>query len=507
MGVKSADNRVGVMKTIDHYGIEVPFHPASSYPEFAATRNNAVGRYNPIYDSVRGLFLALGLDKDRFGTVDWNPFSGLIVPGNKVFIKPNLVSETNGIGRDVMSMITHASVLRPIIDYAYLALGGRGEIVIGDAPTADTDFHLVTVRNSLQPTFGYLSRLYRSESFSLKLMDLRYARGIEEEFAEYDPLGIEIDLKEISFLDELADREMGNLTYLYDDNSFMGKVHSRGMHKYRIAREFLESDVVIHVPKLKTHLKAGVTLCLKNLVGTVTNKACVPHLRHGTPGRGGDTHADLDLGKRILRRLGQTLQDRARSFLYLGSGLARDKASYSRGIETRYRLVRPLRGCWDGNDTIWRVALDLNRIALFADKAGVLGSAPRRRTFCLIDGIIGGEKNGPLNCLEKPAGVLCGGLDPYAVDLAATRLMGFDHSRIPLMSNAGRQDWLCDGRPVRVVSNVPGWNIGDLVRDYDTGIPDLGFLAPDSWPIRLERPGSEARRKSPRPGAARRFGL
>lgn len=507
MGVKSADHRVGVMKTIDHYGIEVPFHPASSYPEFAATRNNAVGRTNPIYDAVRNLFVALGMDKDRFGTVDWNPFAGLIVPGNKVFIKPNLVSETNGLGRDVMSLITHASVLRPIVDYAYLALGGRGEIVIGDAPTAEADFHLVTERNRLQPTFGYLSRLYRSGTFSLKLMDLRYARGIEEEFPEYDPLGVEIDLKGSSFLDEFTDREMGNLTYLYDDNSFMGKVHGRGMHKYRIARELLESDVVIHVPKMKTHLKAGVTLCLKNLVGAVTNKAYVPHLRHGTPGRGGDTRADLGLGRRIFRRLGQTLHDGTRSFLYLGSGFAGDKTGFTRGIEARYRWIRPPRGCWDGNDTIWRVALDLNRIALFADGAGVLESAPRRKIFCVIDGIVGGEKNGPLNCLEKPAGVLCGGSNPYAVDLAATRLMGFDHSRIPLMSNAGRQDWLYDGRPVRVVSNVPEWNSGDLVRDYDTGIPDLGFLPPDSWPIELERPGSEARRKSPRPGAPRRFGL
>jgi hypothetical protein len=213
------------------------------------------------------------------------------------------------------------------------------------------------------------------------------------------------------------------------------------------------------------------------------------------------------MGKRIFRRLGQMLHDRARSFLYLGSGLARDKAGYTRGIETRYRLVSPPRGCWVGNDTIWRVALDLNRIALFADGAGALGNTPRRKFFCVIDGIVGGEKNGPLKCLEKPAGVLCGGADPYAVDLAATRLMGFDHARIPLMSNAGRQAWLFDGRPVVVVSNVPEWNTGDLVRDYYAGIPDLGFLPPDSWPIGLERPGSEARRKRPRPGAPRRFGL
>lgn len=300
---------------------------------------------------------------------------------------------------------------------------------------------------------------------------------------------------------------MENLTYLYDDNSFMRKVHGRGLHRYRVARELLGSDVVIHVPKLKSHLKAGVTLCLKNLVGTVTNKAFVPHLRHGTPSRGGDTRADLGSGERAFRRLGQALQDGTKSLLYLGAGFAGDKNSFTRGIEARYRWLSPPRGCWAGNDTIWRVALDLNRIVLLADGAGVLGSAPRRKAFCVIDGIVGGEKNGPLHCLEKPAGILCGGDDPYAVDRAATRLMGFDHSLIPLLRNAARQDWLCDGRPVRIVSNVPEWNVGDLARDDDTAIPDLGFLPPDNWPIRLERPGSKLRGERQRPGAARLFGL
>lgn len=486
------DNRVAIIRTIDHYGLEVPFHPAAAYPEFWATRNKRICGFNPVYDSVRNLFLSLGLDKDRIGSARWNPLSGLIVPGNKVFIKPNLVRENNGLGRDVNSLVTHASVVRPIVDYVHLALDGRGEVVIGDAPTSEADFLAVTNRNLLQPTVGCLSGLYRSGTFDLKLLDLRYARGVEEDYPEYDHLGVEVDLGRGSFLEGLTDAEMGLLTYLYDDNVFMRRVHGRGMHRYRIAREFLESDVVIQVPKLKTHSKAGVTLSLKNLVGIVTNKACIPHLRNGSPSQGGDERADRGWRQKIAGAAMQSLHDGIRSVCYLGSSLAKDRTGFTRRIESRYRWVTPPKGSWEGNDTIWRVALDLNRIMLFADKAGVLGSTPLRKVFQIVDGIIGAEKNGPLDGLEKPSGVLVGGHNPYAVDLAATRLMGFDPGRIPLLENAGRQDWLFDGSPVAVVSNIPEWNVSDLLRDVQAR-PDLGFLPPDSWHLRLTEPARTGR--------------
>jgi len=487
------DNKVAVIRTIDHYNIKVPFDPPAPYPEFSGTKNSGVSGFNPIYDSVRRLFIALDLDKAHLASGSWNPLSGMIVPGNKVFIKPNLVGENDGIGRGQNSTVTHASVIRPIIDYVHLALEGRGEIVIGDAPTSEANFQIVTNRNQLQPTVGYLRGLYRSGTFDIKLVDLRYARGVEEEFPEYDHLGVEIDLKQGSFLEQFSEKELGNLTYLYDDNSFMTKVHNRGAHKYRIAREFLEADVVIQVPKLKTHYKAGVTLNLKNPIGVVTNKAYIPHLRKGPPSKNGDEFPDRGLMEKIADSLKQRKNNRIRKLLYLFSNLAFDKIGFTRRIEARYHLVKPCRGCWEGNDTVWRVALDLNRIMLFADKDGVMGDVLQRRVFSVIDGIIGGEKNGPLHGLEKPAGILLGGHNPYAVDLAATRLMGFDHERIPLMKNAKKEGWLFHRGPVGVVSDVPQWNIEDLSRDYDVAIPDLDFLAPDFWNIKMKRPGPTGR--------------
>jgi len=104
-------NEVAVIKTIDHYDVAVPFDPPALYPEFSGTKNNRTSRFSPIYDSVRKFFIALELDKEHIDSGKWNPLSGLIVPGNKVFIKPSLVRESNRIGQDMNSMVTHASVL------------------------------------------------------------------------------------------------------------------------------------------------------------------------------------------------------------------------------------------------------------------------------------------------------------------------------------------------------------------------------------------------------------
>jgi len=478
-------NDVAVIRTIDHYGVKVPFDPPAVYPEFSGTENVRTSDFNPIYDSVRQLFIALGLDRERVGSGTWNPLSGLIVPGNKVFIKPNMVREKNGIGQDMDSIVTHASVLRPIIDYVHLALGGRGEIVIGDAPVPEADFHLVTSKNDLQPMVGHLSGLYRSGAFALRLVDMRFARGSEESLSEFDHLGIEVDLGRASSLDAYSDQEMAGLRYLGKDNSFLTKVHNRLAHKYRIAREFLEADVVINVPKLKTHWRAGVTLSLKNLVGTVTNKSYLPHMKNGPPSKGGDEIPDTTSIGRIAGKLDRFKDNLVRGLLYSCANHVSDKAGFIRRIETGYRRLKPGQGCWQGNDTVWRMILDLNRIMLFADKNGVMRNTPQRQIFNLIDGIVAGEKNGPTLCLKKPAGVLLGGYNPYAVDLVGTRLMGFDHERIPLMRNAVKERWLVREKPVAVSSNVPEWNTGDLILDYRKITSDLNFLEPDNWQMKI----------------------
>ena len=100
---------------------------------------------------------------------------------------------------------------------------------------------------------------------------------------------VEVDLGPQSFLDELylrdvcVDFRVGD--YAPEETlSF----HSKGKHIYTIHRDVLEADVVISVPKLKTHEKVGITCAIKGTVGAVTRKECLAHYRHGNRQRRGD---------------------------------------------------------------------------------------------------------------------------------------------------------------------------------------------------------------------------
>ena len=61
------------------------------------------------------------------------------------------------------------------------------------------------------------------------------------------------------------------------------------------------------------------------------------------------------------------------------------------GYKVLRRGIRPwtpvTEGAWHGNDTTWRMVLDLARIVTYADAAGVLHDTPRRRTLVLTDGV------------------------------------------------------------------------------------------------------------------------
>jgi hypothetical protein len=118
-------------------------------------------------------------------------------------------------------------------------------------------------------------------------------------------------------------------------------------------------------------------------------------------------------------------------------------------------------GGWYGNDTIWRPVLDLNKILLYADREGVMRPERQRKFFSVVDGIVGGEGDGPVLPTPKPCGALLAGFNPLAVDLCATRLMGFDYRlfaqfemglklrKYPIMP--------FDIHSIRCLSNVSEW--------------------------------------------------
>ena len=78
-------------------------------------------------------------------------------------------------------------------------------------------------------------------------------------------------------------------------------------------------------------------------------------------------------------------------------------------------------GNWHGNDTAWRMCLDLNKIVLYGRPDGTFRAADRagRKTYLsFIDGVVGGQGNGPMDPDPLPAGAILFGADPGSVDAA-----------------------------------------------------------------------------------------
>lgn len=80
----------------------------------------------------------------------------------------------------------------------------------------------------------------------------------------------------------------------YDTNETK-KYHNKKDNIYVISKTILSADVFINLPKMKTHKLAGITCCLKNLVGTSVIKNSIPHHTEGAPENGGDKYQSLSL--------------------------------------------------------------------------------------------------------------------------------------------------------------------------------------------------------------------
>ena len=79
-----------------------------------------------------------------------------------------------------------------------------------------------------------------------------------------------------------------------------------------------------------------------------------------------------------------------------------------------------------------------------------------------MDGIIGGEGNGPMSPDPRPCGVVLAGTHPVAVDCVAAALMGFDWQKLRLLKNSFQMRELnfASFQPgeIEVVSNKPAWH-------------------------------------------------
>jgi uncharacterized protein (DUF362 family) len=81
-----------------------------------------------------------------------------------------------------------------------------------------------------------------------------------------------------------------------------------------------------------------------------------------------------------------------------------------------------------------------------------------RRSFAIVDGIVGMEGNGPIQGTPKPCGVLVMGSDLPAVDATCCRIMGIDPARVEYLQMAADRLGVTDearieqrGEPIRGV--------------------------------------------------------
>lgn len=342
-------------------------------------------RLETVKKALRECFTDMGLP----GT---NPLGSYVRPGDKVFIKPNWVAsrwrESCPHKDTLYSVITHPAMIEGVADFVAEALQGQGEIMIGDNPSIDADFDELM-------DFTQIKRLEGKYDVKTTVLDLRPL--VCDDLAKYgkrdlmspqdgDPAGtVEVNLGRDSLLYGL---DPARFRGVFDERDETVASHSGDTQLYTFARSLYDADVYISIPKMKTHQKVGATLNLKGLVGSISNKNQLVHWQVGYP----EVHGD-EYPSREAWEAGQT---------------ARVKH----------------RGAWPGNDTIWRMVVDLYK-----------AMRKRNRVYLsVVDGIVAGEGQGPFCPTGKYANTIIAGDNLLAVDYVTARYMGFDPQAIRYLS-------------------------------------------------------------------------
>lgn len=413
------------------------YRPSDAYPEYPFLSRTCARERNSIYAGVREALHLAGLDSSNYGSGKWNPLGEYIRPGMRVLIKPNLVMHDNPSGSGTDCLYTHPSVIAAVIDYVVIALGGEGSIIVADAPMQSCNFEELVKQSGL----GELIDWYREQGVDIALRDMRGLKSVAtraglRQSVINGALGKVIDLGHASSFEGLPAERIESLRITNYDPAELKKHHTPDKHEYYISTSLLEADVVVNLPKAKTHRKAGITGALKNMVGVNVRKEYLPHHANGSKAEGFDEYCVASAFKRMSDRLldirnakigkggpyahilSNLLISGLRFFGKLASG-----DSYSEGS-------------WFGNDTIWRTVLDLNKIVFHADKEGVLREEPQRRMVSLCDMVTIGQGDGPLLPVPGFWHMLAFCDDPVVHDVAMARLMGTDESLIPTVHEA-----------------------------------------------------------------------
>lgn len=371
-----------------------------------------------------------GGSSDRRGA-----FGKAIRKGAKVVVKPNFVlHENRKKDEGILPLVTHQSLIRAVV--AEVLKADPAQVVVGDAPVQSCDFAELLRATGLDV---WAVDLQERDARFLGVRDYRrticrFVDGVRRAEENLQPAEnyVLYNLGAESLLEAVTDGKNSFRVTCYDPR-LMAKTHSPGNHQYLVAREIVEADVIINLPKLKTHKKAGVTNALKNLVGINGNKEFLPHHRVGGARQGGDCYPASD----FVKRAWETVADRQN--MTRSPNRAKILATVNAQLERLMRLKGDeigVEGAWSGNETVPRMTLDLNRILLYGRTDATLAENLQRRVLHVVDAVVAGQGDGPLAPEPLALGLILASESAAAADWVGARLLGYDAGRIPLVRMA-----------------------------------------------------------------------
>ncbi len=377
-----------------------------------------------------------------------------VIGGRRILLKPNWVKHDFHPG-DACCLRTHHAFTLAVLEYVLQQQ--PASVVLGDAPIQGCRWEQMILPGFLEKVQALAAR-YR---VPVTVKDFRRMA--------FDPVHNRVEVEKNPASDYVL-FDVGRRSYLepvtrpgksqfrvsqYNPDRF-DTTHRPGMHRYCITRELFEAEVVISLPKIKTHQKSGLTNALKNIVGLNGDKDYLPHHRIGGSAAGGDSYQ----GKNLLRYWSELALDSAnRRKGKPGYKSWRRLSALLWKLSFPDKRLHQLNGAWYGNDTTWRMVMDLNLVVHYGNADGTLSDTPRRALFHFCDGIIAGQGDGPLRPEPLPLGILLLSDHAALADRCAARLMGMQPDSIPLLRAA--EAWLQD-TPQRILINGHPAGMADL---------------------------------------------
>jgi uncharacterized protein (DUF362 family) len=420
-----------IMALEDHH-VYCSSAPFTTYECPATERPLELPEWAPVTTAMlclRALFLQAGLDREKYGSPTWNPLGEIICPGDRVAVKPNWVHHRNGSGQGLECLVTHRSVIEAILHYVIKAQ--PQSVVLCDAPIQACNFEALMAACRIPELLDrFMDNDVRVELKDLRRTVRRSDRLSDVPIKGHRPLGeyILYDLGRDSSLEPITTEKTEFRVNMYDPR-VLKETHGPGKHQYLVARDMIDADVVINVPKLKTHKKACITGALKNVVGIVGNKESLAHHRKGGTDQHGDCYPGRSWAKQLVEEAldGVNSAERPLARRTLG-GIARTAAQLAKllGQGNNYD------GSWYGNDTVWRMTLDLQRVLHYGVGSGTLSTRVQRKIITITDAIVAGEGEGPLSPTPIDLGIMTLGTNTPAVEWVHGILIGIDPRKLAL---------------------------------------------------------------------------